>query len=81
MPRHPHLEELEYLLYKESDIELTSRIYEEKTGSSLPKDRNYLIKKSALANWLKEKGYIITDIEEKPIIEKTIYIKKKEGKV
>jgi len=33
---------------------------------------------SAFAGWLKEKGYVIVDVCEKPVIERTVFIKKNE---
>lgn len=77
MGKHPNLDELEYLFENRADVRLTDKLYEEKTGVSLPKEKSYLKNKSAFSQWLKAKGYEIVDIQEKPIIEKTIIIKKK----
>lgn len=78
MGKHPDLERLDYLFEKGVDFQLTDKVYEELTGAPLPKSKYYVINNSALAYKAKEKGYIIESVQEKPIIEKTIYIKKKE---
>lgn len=77
MGKHPKLDELEYLFENGTDVQLTDKLYEEKTGVSLPKEKSYLKNGSALSHWLKERGYVIVDIQEKPVIEKTVIIKKK----
>lgn len=77
MGKSPKLAELDYLFEKGGEIILSGSIYEEKTGVSLPKDKRYLIYNSALSRWIKDKGYFISDVQEKPIIETTVIIKKK----
>lgn len=77
MGKRPNLDELEYLFENRADVRLTDKLYKEKTGVSLPKEKSYLKNKSAFSQWLKAKGYEIVDIQEKPIVEKTIIIKKK----
>lgn len=77
MEKNPNLDELEYLFKNGLDVQLTDKLYEEKTGIPLPKDKYYTKNKSALSQWLKNKGYKIVDIQEKPIIQKTVIIKKK----
>lgn len=78
MGKHPKLSELDSLFDNRSEIRLTDRQYEEKTGVALPKAKSYLIRNSAFAGWLDEKGYVIVDVQEKPVIERTVWIKKKE---
>lgn len=56
---------------------ITEKEYEEKVGKALPKG-DYLKKNSALAKWLNEKGYCITDVEKEAVIETRVYIEKKE---
>lgn len=77
MGKHPNLNELDYLFDKGTDFQLTDRIYEEKTGAPLPKDKSYIKNSSALANWALEKGFIIAEVKDRPIIERTIILKKK----
>ena len=77
MSKRPHLEELDYLFDKETDFQLTSKEYESKTGVPLPKSKNYLCNDSALARWAKERGYVITDIQEECIPERTVKFKRK----
>lgn len=78
MGKHPKLSELDNLFDNKTEVQLTDRQYEERTGVALPQTKGYLMNKSALAGWLKEKGYVIVDVQEKPVIERTVYIKKKE---
>lgn len=77
MGKRPNLDELEYLFEYGADVQLTDRLYEEKTGVSLPKEKHYLKNKSALSQWLNNKGYEIVEVQEKPVIERTVIIKKK----
>ena len=77
MGKHPNLNELEYLFEKGVDFHLTAREYEKKTGILLPKDQNYIKNRSALARRAAEHGFEITEIQEKPVIERTVYFKKK----
>ena len=77
MGKHPNLEKLEYLFEKGIDFQITAREYEEKTGVPLPKAKNYIMNSSALAQKVALHGYVITDVQEKPIIERTVYFKKK----
>jgi len=68
MGKHPKLSELNSLFDNQTEIRLTDRQYEEKTGVALPKTKSYLMTSSAFAGWLKEKGYVIVDVCEKPVI-------------
>lgn len=77
MGKIPKLNELDYLFEMGEEIQLSGRVYEEKTGVPLPKGKNYLMKNSALSRWVKEKGYEIVEVQEEPIIEKMVKIKKK----
>ena len=77
MGKHPNLEKLEYLFEKGVDFHITAKEYEEKTGVPLPKEKNYIKSSSALARKVAEHGYVITEVLEKPIIERTVYFKKK----
>ena len=76
MGRRPNIDGLDYLFDRGIDFCLTAKEYEEKTGAPLPKDRGYLKNGSAFAVRAKEKGYIIVGVEEKPVIEKTVILKK-----
>lgn len=77
MGKHPNLEELEYLFEKGVDFHITAREYEEKTGAPLPKGKSYIKSVSALARKVAEYGYVITEVQDKPVIERTVYFKKK----
>lgn len=77
MGKHPNLNELDYLFKKGSDFRITAREYEEKTGAPLPKGKSYIKNNSALARKVAEHGCVIAEIQEKAIIERTIFIKKK----
>ena len=50
--KHPKLSELDSLFDNRSEIRLTDRQYEEKTGVALPQRKDYLMYKSALAEWI-----------------------------
>lgn len=78
MGKNPDLDALDCLFEKGIDFTLTDAEYESITGASLPKRANYLKKDSALAIRAAEKGYVITEVQDKPIIERTVFLKKKE---
>ena len=77
MGKKPKLGELDYLFEKGKDFQLSARLYEEKTGAELPKGNSYLKNGSALARWAEDKGFYIGEINEKPVIERTVILKKK----
>lgn len=77
MSKHPKLEELDYLFDEGSDFQITSEEYENKAGVPLPKNKGYLKNKSALAQLAKERGYIITDIVEETVPQRTVLFKRK----
>lgn len=77
MGKHPNLDFLDDLFERGADFQLTDRLYEEKAGTPLPKGKSYLLRQSALARRAKERGYLIEDIQEKPIIERTVIFKKR----
>lgn len=56
MGKKPNLNKLNYLFDKES-FELTDAKYEKLTGVPMPKDKYYLLNKSALAKKCRELGY------------------------
>ncbi len=76
MGKRPKLDGLDYLFDQGVDFCLTAKEYEEKTGAPLPKNQSYLKTSSAFAARAKEKGYVIVGVEEKPVIEKTVILKK-----
>lgn len=76
MGKRPKLDGLDYLFDQGVDFCLTAKEYEEKTGAPLPKNQSYLKTGSAFAARAKEKGYVIVGVEEKPVIEKTVILKK-----
>lgn len=76
MGKNPQLDTLDYLFESANDFQLTGKLYEEKAGVPLPKAKSYIIGRSALARKAKEKGFVIVEVEEKPVIEKTVYFKK-----
>lgn len=77
MGKKPNLHGLEEIIGAKEDVYLTDREYFERTGSTLPKENSYLLNRSALATWLLGKGYEITSVEEQPVIERTIHIKRR----
>lgn len=52
MGKHPKLSELDKLFDNKTEVQLTDRQYEEKTGVALPQRKDYLMYKSALAEWI-----------------------------
>lgn len=56
MGKKPNLNKLNYLFDRES-FELTDAKYEKLTGAPMPKDKYYLLNKSALAKKCRELGY------------------------
>ena len=70
MARRPDLSKLDSWLGKKDRIDLTDAEYENITGLALPKDRYYLLNRSALARRCIENGYEIRLIDKRVIIEK-----------
>lgn len=64
MGKHPKLNEIEKRLTSGENFELTDAQYEGMTGVPLPKDKNYLKKRSALANAATKEGYRLEVIEK-----------------
>lgn len=62
----PNLADVETLLAKGEEFSLTDSQYRKKSGLSLPKDRNYLIKKSALSKLCAKYGFRIA-VQEKQV--------------
>lgn len=77
MGKHPNLTELDYLFESGSNFQLPGKLYEEKTGTPLPKNNSYLKNSSALAARAKERGYVIDRVEEKAVIERILILKKR----
>ena len=77
MGKRPNLNALDCFLDAGTDFQITDSIYESKTGVPLPKDKSYVLHKSALSEWAKEHGYIVFDVEEKPVIQRTVFLKKR----
>lgn len=80
MGKRPNLAELDYLFDKGEDFRLSDRLYQEKTGATLPKEKSYIKHSSALAKWAKEKGYYIEEVESAAKIEREIVFKKRGNK-
>lgn len=78
MGKKPKLEKLDYLFNRGEDFELTGTQYKKLTGVDLPKSKSYLCNDSALARWADKKGFVIKDVQERPIIEKTVSFNRKE---
>lgn len=77
MGKPPRLDELDTIIGKKEDVFLTDREYSERTGVNLPKGKSYLMRHSAFSTWLSERGYVIVDVQEEPVIERTVHIRKK----
>jgi len=74
-----NLKALDGLFDKGKDFQLTNTQYEERVGAKLPKDGYYLRKKSLLAARAKEKGYVITEVKEKAVIERVVCFRKEKN--
>lgn len=77
MGKHLNLDGLNDLFAQGKDFLLTDKMYEKRIGSTMPKTKSYLKNNSPLARKAFELGFEITDIQETPVIERTIYFKKK----
>lgn len=66
----PKLSNLDELFEKGEDFELTDSQYEKRTGCRLPKDKSYLLKKSALAKECKKRDFILAVVEKRVILKK-----------
>lgn len=78
MGKRPNLNALDELFEKGIDFHLTDREYAAITGASLPEGTQYLKRDSALAKKAAKMGYIVAEVQEKPIIARIVYLKKKE---
>lgn len=76
MGKHPDLDTLDQLFEKGCDFQITGKEYEAMTGVPLPQGKSYIKNSSALARKAAGKGYTIVDVQEKPVIVKTVYFKK-----
>ncbi len=70
MSKNPKFTELISLFESNTDFSLTEEQYEEMTGAPLPKETNYLLKKSAVAKRAVEHGFQLV------LNERTISFKK-----
>lgn len=77
MARNSNLNALDPLFAHGTEIQLTNTMYEKMTGSTLPKRNYYLKNNSALARYADEKGYLITEVQDIPIIERIVILKRK----
>lgn len=62
----PNLTEIEEKLKKGESFSLTDKQYTKKTGIPLPKEKNYLLNRSALAKLCKTLGYRI-ELQKKQV--------------
>lgn len=76
--KRPNLNALDELFEKGIDFHLTDGEYAAITGASLPEGTRYLKRDSALAKKAAKMGYIVAEVQEKPIIARIVYLKKKE---
>ena len=70
----PNLKEIERLLNTKTELTLTDAQYKKKTGRSIPKDKSYVVNKSALARLCKKLGFTIT-VQERAVIMKKVAAK------
>ena len=77
MGKNPDIDKLDDLFESGADFRLTGKLYEERTGVPLPKEKSYIKNGSALSRKAAEHGYVIADVTEQPVIVKTVIFKKK----
>ena len=70
MARNPDLAKLNKLFEAGTDFELSDAEYEKLTKKRLPKDKYYLLNRSALSRKCAEFGYSMELIEKRVIIKK-----------
>jgi len=70
MGTKPKLDMLTPLFAKGESFSLTDAQYEKRTGAMLPKEKNYLLKRSALAKMCRKYGYSLK------LQEKIVYLEK-----
>lgn len=76
MARILDLSPLDDLFARGEDFELTDVQYEEKIKKSLPKNADYIKRKSPLARKARDNGFTISAVIEQPVIMKTVVFKK-----
>lgn len=64
--RIPDLKKIEKILQKGKSFTLTDSQYERKSGAPLPKNKSYLLNRSAIARLGKQYGYSLT-VQEKTV--------------
>ena len=69
MGKHPNFDNFDEL-FKMKKFELTEAQYEKITGARLPKNSDYLLKKSAIAKQCKKHGFKLILIEKRIICTK-----------
>ncbi len=77
MGRNLDLGKLDDLFAQGKDFKLSGKVYEERTGVALPIAKSYIKHSSVLVNKAAKLGFIITDVQEEPAIERIVYFKKK----
>lgn len=76
MARSLDLSPLDDLFAKGEDFDLTDAQYEGKIGKPLPKDKDYIKRRSPLARKAKENGFVIASVVDKPVIARTVSLKR-----
>lgn len=76
MGRKLNFDELDDLFEQGEDFRLTDKEYEKRVGSPLPKEKSYIKNRSPFGEKARKCGYMIADIEEKAVVERTIILKK-----
>lgn len=68
--KKPNLTDVDKMLERGKDFELTRDKYLKMTGADIPQDKNYTQKRSAVAKHAKNFGYVIEVIPEKLVFHK-----------
>lgn len=80
MGRRLNLDALDELFEQGRDFRLSDKEYAKRVGYPLPQRKDYIKNRSPFAAKAREKGFVIVDIEERPIIERTVILKKEINK-
>ena len=80
MGRKLNLDALDDLFEQGKDFRLSDKEYAKRVGYPLPQRKDYIKNRSPFTTRAREKGFVIVDIEEQPIIERTVILKKKISK-
>ena len=80
MGKKLNLDALDDLFEQGQDFRLSDKEYAKRVGYPLPQSKDYIKNRSPFAVRAREKGFVVVDVEEQPIIERTVILKRKAKK-